>query len=230
MVLGLDGLGFVREVVGNDSDPALRIKQDGSGRILELVDTGGTVQGYVTSGGELVALKDIDAQGAIKNTGAANGGAVYVDDVLTVTGTVNLSQRISGMPQMDRGSSSDLLKLRGGANPAGSGAAFDLWGKDHANAGRMDALTPDAAGSAFVTRFDIPGAAAQGSAGVKFYENLKMQTVGDKFQSIETPVKAGTLADADFNDAQDGLLALDSTNGRLYLRYGGAWHYIAVTA
>lgn len=65
-----------------------------------------------------------------------------------------------------------------------------------------------------------------GTAGITYYENLEPS--GNV--SLVAKVKAGTFSDADFDKDTDGLLAVDSTNGRLYLRYGGVWHYITVTA
>lgn len=41
--------------------------------------------------------------------------------------------------------------------------------------------------------------------------------------------KAGIPADTDFAAPVDGLLALDSTDSRLYVRKGGAWHYAGLT-
>lgn len=61
------------------------------------------------------------------------------------------------------------------------------------------------------------------------HEDLKMQTVGDKRQSIELPVRAGTLSDADFNDPQTGLLGVDSANNRFYVRVGTTWKYVSLT-
>lgn len=47
---------------------------------------------------------------------------------------------------------------------------------------------------------------------------------------VSTTVVAGAVTDGAFTYVEDGMLGVDSTNGRLYLRYGGAWHYIDVTA
>jgi len=44
-------------------------------------------------------------------------------------------------------------------------------------------------------------------------------------------VNAGAITDAVFPAVPpDGTMAIDSTNGRLYFRYGGNWHYTAQTA
>lgn len=48
--------------------------------------------------------------------------------------------------------------------------------------------------------------------------------------AVQTRVKAGVPSDADFSKHSTGCLVLDSTDGRLYFRYGGAWHYVTQTA
>ncbi len=48
---------------------------------------------------------------------------------------------------------------------------------------------------------------------------------------LSTFVKAGAVSDSDFPaPAVDGTMALDSTDGRLYFRSGGGWHYVAQSA
>ncbi len=48
---------------------------------------------------------------------------------------------------------------------------------------------------------------------------------------LVTKIKAGTVSDVDFDETPaDGTIAVDSTNGRTYFRYGGAWHYVNKTA
>lgn len=47
---------------------------------------------------------------------------------------------------------------------------------------------------------------------------------------IVTKVKAGAIDNNDFVVDTDGTLGVDSTNGRLYFRHGGAWHYCAQDA
>lgn len=60
--------------------------------------------------------------------------------------------------------------------------------------------------------------------------NLNVQGLINGTQNgIATYVKAGTISDSDFTTATNGLMAIDSTNGRLYLRSGGSWNYIAFT-
>lgn len=48
---------------------------------------------------------------------------------------------------------------------------------------------------------------------------------------LATKVVAGAVSDGSFTGtAVNGQLGVDSSNGRLYFRYGGAWHYVAQTA
>ena len=47
---------------------------------------------------------------------------------------------------------------------------------------------------------------------------------------LVTKVNAGACADSTFNRDTNGTLCVDSSNGRIYYRYGGAWHYTAQTA
>lgn len=47
---------------------------------------------------------------------------------------------------------------------------------------------------------------------------------------VATKVKAGTISDADFAVAPpNGTIAIDSSTPRLYVRYGGSWHFAALT-
>jgi hypothetical protein len=50
------------------------------------------------------------------------------------------------------------------------------------------------------------------------------------YDGIATKVKAGAIGDGDFTTVQDGKIAIDSTNGRIYFRYNTGWHYVAQTA
>ncbi len=47
---------------------------------------------------------------------------------------------------------------------------------------------------------------------------------------LTTKVNAGACDDTTFSTDTDGTICIDSTNGRIYYRYGGAWHYSAQTA
>ena len=71
-------------------------------------------------------------------------------------------------------------------------------------------------------------ASASGTTKLSILHNgLLDATVG----GLATYTKAGTIDDTDFSDtAVNGLMGFDSTNGRLYIRNGGSWSYIAKTA
>jgi hypothetical protein len=47
-------------------------------------------------------------------------------------------------------------------------------------------------------------------------------------QGLATKTKAGAIADTDFAAVVDGLLAVDTTNSRLYARIGGVWKSVAL--
>jgi hypothetical protein len=47
--------------------------------------------------------------------------------------------------------------------------------------------------------------------------------------AVATGVKAGAAIDADVNTPTDGMIRLDTTNHRLYVRDGGTWRYAALT-
>jgi hypothetical protein len=53
---------------------------------------------------------------------------------------------------------------------------------------------------------------------------------GTSGDGLVTKVVAGACDDSAFTTDTDGLICLDSSNGRIYFRYGGAWHYSAQTA
>lgn len=47
--------------------------------------------------------------------------------------------------------------------------------------------------------------------------------------SVTAKVKAGAPTDADFPEVYDGLMAVDSSTNRLYVRVGGVWRYVTLT-
>jgi len=49
---------------------------------------------------------------------------------------------------------------------------------------------------------------------------------------VSVKVVAGAVSDGSFapTTVPDGTVAIDSTNGRFYFKYGGAWHYVTQTA
>lgn len=80
-----------------------------------------------------------------------------------------------------------------------------------------------------------PGAILFGSGAAgetcNLYYNAANQLITDDqlvcTDGIVTKVKAGALGDGDFTVDTDGLIGIDSTNNRIYYRYGGGWHFAA---
>ena len=70
-----------------------------------------------------------------------------------------------------------------------------------------------------------------GNAGsdTNLYRNAANQWVTDDqlvaIDGLATKVVADAVDDGDFTVDTDGLLAIDSTNHRIYFRYSGGWHY-----
>lgn len=79
VVQGLDSLGWLREVIVNSTNPALKVKQQGSGNMLELWE-GSSQRVVFGSDAVLKPSGRIDAQKGIYNSSANNSGRVYVDD------------------------------------------------------------------------------------------------------------------------------------------------------
>ncbi len=124
---------------------------------------------------------------------------------------------------------SEFLGMHSG-NETNSGARVFLFSAGHTTRpGELELGSADAPRTGIVERLTLNAGANQGLAGIKVFENIEMQTVGGKYQSVKLPIKAGVSADADFNSPQDGLIALDSTNNRVYFRIGGVWKYAALT-
>ena len=65
-------------------------------------------------------------------------------------------------------------------------------------------------------------------AGIKLDAITTMQAgmqLNAAADGVVTLVKAGAITDGDFTTDTDGLIGIDSLNGRIYYRYGGGWHY-----
>lgn len=54
--------------------------------------------------------------------------------------------------------------------------------------------------------------------------------LGNNAYSLSCLVNAGAIDDTVVSNARNGQIGIDSTNGRFYFRYGGAWHYVSQTA
>jgi len=66
----------------------------------------------------------------------------------------------------------------------------------------------------------------------KIVTNSNIEATGQVtgLDGLVTKVVASAITDDDFDVDQNGKLAIDSSNHRLYFRYGGGWHYCAQDA
>lgn len=88
VVRGLDAQGWPRLVDVSDAAPAMKVVQAGSGALMEFYDGSSKVL-YMDDGGDLVLSgRALDVRNRIKNTGAADSGAVAVEDTLRALGSI----------------------------------------------------------------------------------------------------------------------------------------------
>lgn len=94
--------------------------------------------------------------------------------------------------------------------------------KRRGGGGAMSILTHD--GTSLVERVSFENSVAGGAV---FSQRVIGSTDG-----LVTKVVNGACSDANFGNSvgTNGHLCIDSSNGRLYFRYGGDWHYAAQTA
>nr|MBP9698115.1 hypothetical protein [Candidatus Moranbacteria bacterium] len=83
-------------------------------------------------------------------------------------------------------------------------------------------------GSNFLTIYaEADGSGGLTSTASAVKADVQLDATAD---GLVTKVNAGACSDSTFNRDTNGTLCVDSTNGRIYYRYGGAWHYTAQTA
>ncbi len=122
-----------------------------------------------------------------------------------------------------------LTSLFGGTAPGSTSAAAIM--------GASDLLLNAQGSGAIKFNYDATNALA-GTGGVIIYNGASTPLltitgsgmVNATAGGIATYSKAGVISDADFTNPVNGLVAVDSTDSRIYIRTGGAWHYIAFTA
>ncbi|MCH8748863.1 hypothetical protein IH781_03905, partial [Patescibacteria group bacterium] len=90
----------------------------------------------------------------------------------------------------------------------------------------------DVANSIIVNAINVGPNTILGTTAVIDFTNFDVDANGQviALDGIVTEVVAGTCSDSNFATDTDGTLCIDSSNGRIYYRYGGAWHYSAQTA
>jgi hypothetical protein len=83
-------------------------------------------------------------------------------------------------------------------------------------------------GTSFLTIYaESDGAGALTTTASAVKSDVQLDATAD---GLATKVVAGACADGSFTRDTNGTLCIDSSNGRIYYRYGGAWHYTAQTA
>jgi hypothetical protein len=91
--------------------------------------------------------------------------------------------------------------------------------KSSSGSARLKMSTRNAANSADVTRMQFGNLGNVGLAPTVSFENMTFSGG----VSIVPFVKAGIPADGDFLNPTDGMMAIDTTNSKIYVRIGGAW-------
>ena len=108
----------------------------------------------------------------------------------------------------------------------------------YSTAGGVVDITNDGGFSHIVIRgYMTSGTPIVGTAHTSSSYQIQVQggaTNGTLFRAppaTSTPLllKAGAPGDSDFSNVANGMLALDTTNHRLYIRSGGSWKYAALT-
>ncbi len=231
VVQGLDGQGWVREVDGSgDASPGLKITP-GTGSALSVEKNDAIALRQLKAGGGYLDLWKLNASDRIQAGADLDLNSFELRNAILGTNlNVNTKQL------------SKILKLQGPDTATQQDVEIETWDAGYyggkiklenaygpGDRGRIHLYTSDSALTGTVERMVFSSKGAQGTRQIDVYENLEMQTVGGKYQSVALPIKAGVPADADFNRVVDGLIALDSTNNRVYFRVGSAWKYAALT-
>lgn len=166
----------------------------------------GTSVALTNTGGAQATLK-YDSTNYSALTTASNGDLTIATTSATTGGNINLSSAITGDFTML--SNSGTLVLGGTSLTNNENLKLDF---------ETSANTVGVSSSTGATAIDF------GSLNLATTGSLTLG--GSTTGTLVTRVKAGAASESDAN----GSLVVDSTNGRLYFRYGSAWHYVAQTA
>lgn len=176
----------------------------GASAAVDLGSQNLTTTGTVT-GGTTTQLK-YNSTNYTTLTAASNGDLTVATTSATTGGDINLNSAVTGDATI-LGSTGTLV-LGGTGNTNNESLKFDF-----ETSSNKVAVTS----STGLTDIDL------GSLNLISTGTL---TLGGTTGTLVTRVKAGAATESDTN----GSLVVDSTNGRLYFRYGSAWHYVAQTA
>ncbi len=207
-----------------------RLRRNSNGQLV--LDTGGAAYG--------ASLAVASSAGQRASLSAQVSGDSFARAVLFGDATASSLELGNGSGSRDvsiaRANPGDILITSLGTTAAtrvkiegtgGQRSLLDLWvNGDSSNRTRI-------AGDATMQGLELgPGNAA---ADTNLYRNAANHLMTDDHLSatvdgVATKVVAGAITDANFTIDENGTLGIDSTNGRLYFRYGGAWHYVTQTA
>ncbi|QQR78763.1 MAG: hypothetical protein IPJ68_00545 [Candidatus Moraniibacteriota bacterium] len=111
---------------------------------------------------------------------------------------------------------------------AGAVTWIDMPVTSAATSGTVESYTAAIDGTSFLTVY----AQSNGSGGLDTAQSAVKSDVelDATVDGLATKVNAGACSDTTFTRDTNGTICVDSTNGRIYFRYGGAWHYSAQTA
>src|SRR3989338_1126069 len=140
-------------------------------------------------------------------TAASNGDLTIATTSATTGGNINISSAVTG--DFTLLSNSGTLVLGGTGNSNNESLKFDF--ETYADKAAVTSATG-------VSEIDF-GSLNLTTTGI-------LTLGGSTSGTLVTRVKAGAATESDTN----GSLVVDSSNGRLYFRYGAAWHYVAQTA
>jgi len=140
-------------------------------------------------------------------TTASNGDVTLATTSATTGGNINLTSAVTGDATILGSTGTLVLGGSGGTNNETLKLDFET------NANKVSVSSGTG-----VTDIDL--------GSINLITSGTLTLGGSTAGTLVTRVKAGAATESDAN----GSLVVDSTNGRLYFRYGAAWHYVAQTA
>lgn len=175
-----------------------------------------------------VLLKD----GGVTLTGGSTGTSLSLSGTLAVTGvTTHTGDVVAAVVRRatpDGADNSSLVLAGAGAAGYLRGAVINLYGNEHASLGSIELVPGNVAGARIVFTHGNATEAGRMADG-----NLVWGTgalaVGAVSGFVYIPTSPGAPTGVPTAYAGRAPIHIDSTNGRFYAYYGGAWHYAALT-
>jgi hypothetical protein len=173
------------------------------------------------SGIQQVRFDLTNAQSTTATTSGIAGMTINFTNDPTVSGNIEHALRIRNM---DTSNTTDNLVR----------ALLALDNADTTTSGTTiveDAIRiTNSGGSGFEDYLDTPTIDIAATGAITGATDITASGQVNGGDGVVTKVNAGACSDATFTLDTNGNLCVDSTNGRLYFRYSGAWHYAAQTA